>query len=51
MGRAFKFSVSGTSVGDPDLDPKDPYVLGHPDPLVISTDPDPAPNFSIITQK
>ncbi len=40
-----------TSVAD--TDPKDPYILGlpDPDPLGRDTDPDPAPDPSIILQK
>jgi hypothetical protein len=39
----------------PDPDPWDLYVFGlpdhHPDPLVTSTDPAPAPGLSLIKQK
>jgi hypothetical protein len=47
------YTVFGISVADPDPDPdpKDPYVFGppwirnlHPDSLVTSTDPAPAPS-------
>ncbi len=43
----------GSSVPDPDPDPTDPNVLGHPDPdlLVRCMDPDPVPDPSIIKQK
>jgi hypothetical protein len=34
------FTIKNSSVGDPD--PQDPHVLGHPDPFVRGTDPDPS---------